>query len=109
MVVNPDIDIESILSTSDNFRPVPQISFTTAVDDITRTVIEYEHSGMPCVITGFPTVENDEQSPFRQSEEWMESIYTNRGAHILIFFSDCLTETPQPTLTMPMLGAPAAP
>ena len=85
MVVNRNIDIEAILSTSGNFRPILQISFTTTVDDITRMVIKYEHSGMPCVITEFPTVENDEQSLFRQSEEWIESIYTNRGVHILIF------------------------
>ncbi|KAF9777832.1 hypothetical protein BJ322DRAFT_1114761 [Thelephora terrestris] len=78
-----DIDIESILSTSDTFRLAPRISFATPVDEITRIVTEYEQSGVPCVITGFPLVEGDEQSPLRKVEEWMDSIYANRSTHIM--------------------------
>jgi len=74
-----DDDIESILTTSDTFFAVPEISFTAPIEDITRAVIEYEESGVPFVVTGFPFVEDDDGSPFRQSKEWMESMYTNRG------------------------------
>ncbi|KAF9786226.1 hypothetical protein BJ322DRAFT_1020308 [Thelephora terrestris] len=73
-----NIDIESILSTSDTFRLAPRISFATPVDEITWIVTEYEQSGVPCVITGFPLVEGDKQSPLRKVEEWMDSIYANR-------------------------------
>ena len=77
-----DGDIESTLSTSDTFFATPKILFTTPVEDLTRAVIEYGESGVPCVITGFPLAEDDEQSPFRQRTDWMESIYTTRGTPI---------------------------
>ena len=71
-------DIDSILSTEDSFCAAPTIPFTSPVEDIIRVAIEHSESGVPFVITGFPLVE-DEQSPFRQQTEWMESMYTSRG------------------------------
>jgi len=78
-------DIESILSTSDTFCAAPEIPFTAPVEEITRRTTEYSETGVPCVITGFPIVEDDEQSPFHHSREWMESICTSRGTPILGF------------------------
>lgn len=72
-------DVESILTISDTFQAAQEISFTSSIEDITRAVLECGESGVPCVITGFPLVQDDEQSPFRQPAGWMESIYTNRS------------------------------
>jgi len=76
-----DQEIETITSKGDPFYPAPKILFASPIEDITRDVIEYGESGVPCVITGFPLV-GDEQSPFPQSREWMESVYANRGVPI---------------------------
>ena len=76
-----DQEIETIISEGDSFCPTPKILFTSPIEDITRDVIECGESGVPCVITGFPLV-GDERSPFRQSREWMESVYANRGVSI---------------------------
>lgn len=80
-----DDEIESILS-SDTFCAAPKISFASSIEKITRDVIEYSEAGVPYVITGFPLTEG-EQSPFRQSREWIESVYTSRGASIPGFSS----------------------
>ena len=71
-----DNNIESVLSTSDTFCELPKISYSSPVEDITRALIEYGESGVPCVITGLPAGEDDERSPFCQSAGWVESIYT---------------------------------
>lgn len=81
-----DRDIESILSASDTFCAFPEISFTTPTEDIIQAILEYEESGIPCVITGIPLVEDSGESPFHQSREWMESVYTNRGTPIQDFY-----------------------
>ena len=77
-----DHDIESILSTSD-FRAAPTIPLDSPVEEITQAVIEYTESGIPCVITGFHLVGGDVESPFRQPEEWVKSMYTIRSASTL--------------------------
>lgn len=82
-----DPDIESTLSASDTFCAAPEIVFASPIEDIIRDVIKNSESGVPCVITGFPLVEADEQSPFRQSTEWIESMYARRGAYIPVFLS----------------------
>jgi len=76
-----DHDIESIISTSDTFCEAPTILFnlSTPIGEITQEIVECCKSRVPFVITGFPLDEDNEQSPFRQSKEWVESIYTNRG------------------------------
>ena len=88
-----DQEIESLISTSDTFCAAPEILFTSPIEDITRDVIEYGESGVPCVITGFPLVE-DEQSPFRQSRQWVESMYASRGVPIPGLFTDTFFEIP---------------
>ena len=98
-------DIESILSTSDTFCAAPEILFTSPVEDITRAILEHGESGVPCVITGFPLVEDDERSPFYKSREGMESVYINRSVSIpgpLLTFSlkkfssrRCVDQRPQ--------------
>jgi hypothetical protein len=74
-----DNDIESALSANDAFCKVPMISYSSPVEDITHALIDFGESGIPCVITGLPAGEDDERSPFRQSTEWIKSIYTARG------------------------------
>ena len=80
--MSTDPDIESILSASETFVAAPEISFTTPVEDIARAVFKHSESGIPCVITGFPLVE---QSPFIQPKEWMETIYNTRGVSVQDF------------------------
>jgi hypothetical protein len=82
-----DHDIDSILSTSNTFCAALMIPFNLSVPigEITQEIVEHCESGAPCVITGFLLDEDNEQSPFHQSTEWMESIYTNRGRPILWF------------------------
>lgn len=79
-----DHDIEYVLSTSDTFRRAQNISFSCPVDEITRTVIECSDSGVPCVITGIPLGEDDEQSPFRVSTEWIESLCNGQSKSFLV-------------------------
>ena len=78
MVTNHDI--ESIVSTNDTFCAAPTIAFdlSTHVGETTREIFEHCDTGVPFVVTGFPLIKDDEQSPFRQSTEWLESIYTSR-------------------------------
>ena len=83
MATNHDIDIDSALSASNNFFVAPTILFNPSIPigEITQEVVEHCESGIPCAITGFLLDEfkDSEQSPFRQSTEWIKSIYTNRG------------------------------
>lgn len=91
--MSTDRDIESILSTSDSFCKTPEISYSSPIEDIAQAVVEHGESGTPCVITGLP-FDTDEQSPFRQSTEWMKSIYANRGRSFRHFLS-AFFDTPQ--------------
>lgn len=77
-----DNDIETIIATGDTFRPTPEIPFNSSVEDIRQAVAEYSEFGVPCVITGFPIQQDDEQSPFRQPTEWIESLYANQGRRV---------------------------
>lgn len=74
-----DDDIESILSTSDTFCAPPAISYSATVEEISGFVTEHTGSGVPCVITDFPHHQDDAQSPFTHSAEWLESFYRPQG------------------------------
>lgn len=82
MVTNHDV--ESIVSTSDTFCAAPTIAFDLSIPigETTKAILERCDTGAPFVVTGIPLIKDDEQSPFRQSTEWLESIYTNRGRPI---------------------------
>ena len=87
-------DTERVPATSDTFNAAPEIPFTSPVGDITQAVIEYGESGVPCVITGFPFAEDDEQSPFCQSAEWIKSIHANRSRPVPQIFVPTFFEIP---------------
>ena len=74
-----DLDIESVLSTSDTFCKPPTISHTATAEEISRFITEHTDSGVPCIITDFPHTEGDTQSPFICSAEWLESFYRPHG------------------------------
>lgn len=75
-----DLDIESILSSSDVFRRPPTISYGVPDEEISRFIVEHADSGIPCVITGFPhNEESTQESPFTHSEGWLESFYRPQG------------------------------
>ena len=80
-----DHDIKTLLATSDTFRAAPEVPATWPVEDIMQATMKHSESGVPCVITGLSEDQNNEQSPFRQSTQWMESIYANRGEFVLWF------------------------
>jgi hypothetical protein len=73
------LDIESVLSTSDSLCAPPTISYTATAEEVSEFVAEHSDSGIPCVITGFPHNQGDEQSPFIRSAEWLESFYRPQG------------------------------
>lgn len=78
-----DHNIDTILAASDTFRAVPEVPATWLVEDIMRAIMKYSESGVPCVITGLLEDQDNEQSPFRQSAQWVESIYASRGKFVL--------------------------
>lgn len=98
-----DNDIETIIATGDTFRPTPEIPFNSSVEDIRQAVAEYSEFGVPCVITGFPIQQDDEQSPFRRPTEWIESLYANQGRRVpqLACAPSLKSQSPAPLRTTP--------
>lgn len=74
-----DPDIESIVSASEGFRAPPTISHTASVEQLTSFLTKHTDAGVPCIITGFPDTQDDQQSPFIRSAEWLESFYRPQG------------------------------
>lgn len=85
-------DVESILTTSEDFCVIPTISYDLPSKQISTLVKGYEDSGLPFVITGIP-IDIAHGAPADTSLEWLDRLCQLHGMGLWRMLTNPLAHT----------------